>query len=398
MATKSSATHNWLRLPAQTDGPLGWAQLDGESVVAQGEVDSPTDLPDSFFETPVTAVAPAQVANVLLAEIPARSRAQLLAAVPFAIEDRVAQDIETLHCVPGEQQDKTVTIAAVDQFWLEQVLERLDAHRLTLRNVWVENAWLPATQPMVWQLPAYAIYGDDQGNRSRLAPDDLSWLIPADVQVDVFATADVTWSLPDTLAVGQRKGFASVWVLWAHCAAHRSGVDLLQGAFARANPGQNARPWWISVGVAAGVALAMYTGLQWANLMRLQSQITQLRNQQIQLFEETFPDLSHGGNPVARMRSQVNARLSGFGAADSFLGLLRSAGLHIAKNPRVQIQSFDYRDRTLVLRLTAESVADFDALAAALQQENGLRAQLGSSTNTGSGYEGTMQIRMAGRS
>ena len=68
-------------------------------------------------------VAPGETISLIEAKVPGRQRSARLKALPFALEDNLAADVEELHFAVGEFTDATIPVATVDhktlQAWLD---------------------------------------------------------------------------------------------------------------------------------------------------------------------------------------------------------------------------------------------------------------------------------------
>src|SRR5690348_9570489 len=96
------------------DGSPSWVTVnaDGQAAARVMNEDVAT-LTTVAAGKEITVVVPAEEVLLTSAVLPKLSRARLQQALPFAIEDQLTSDIETLHFVPGATQPDGVTPIAV---------------------------------------------------------------------------------------------------------------------------------------------------------------------------------------------------------------------------------------------------------------------------------------------
>ncbi len=95
------------------EAPFEWVDAQGVRVEAFGEVPDPSNYPISEEEV-VVGVVPGEWVTSHRIKIPAKTRKQFNAALPFALEELFAEDIEHLHFVcPKWQAEAEVTVYSV---------------------------------------------------------------------------------------------------------------------------------------------------------------------------------------------------------------------------------------------------------------------------------------------
>ena len=99
------------------EAPYEWVHAEGTRIEAFGEVPGLGDYPISGEET-VVGVVPGEWVTSHLVTLPAKTRKQFNAAVPYALEELFAQDIEEVHfCVPemaGRQPDNCLQRSQIE--------------------------------------------------------------------------------------------------------------------------------------------------------------------------------------------------------------------------------------------------------------------------------------------
>ena len=76
---------------------------------------------------PVIVLVPAPAALTTTVDLPVRGGPRLLAALPYALEEQVATDVETMHFAAGDKRESgRRPVAAIARESLEAWLEELD--------------------------------------------------------------------------------------------------------------------------------------------------------------------------------------------------------------------------------------------------------------------------------
>ena len=354
----------------------------------------------------VVVLVPA--ADVLLtrANVPTQNRQRARKAAPFALEEQLAEDVDTLHFALGAARDAdgqwpvAVTARAQmdawlaqlhdaailpDRFYPEQILLPLapgsaslllEEDRVLLRDQpWSAQSTDPATLPALLELLMAR-------NETGIALDvwhcggELPvWMEPVSAKVEPCADG--------ALAVLARG------------LAQEGLPDLLQGAYSRKEQyGRLWRPWRAAAALLlVGVLVsAVQHGLHYRSL---KADAAELGAQIEQVYTKTFP----GGrvvNPRVQMEQQLNQLRRQQGGGDSdFLGLIARLGGVVAATPGIELVGANFREGRLDLELSAADIQTLDKLKQALTEAGGLSVDIQSAT-TGSDRRVQGRLRVQG--
>ncbi len=349
-------------------------------------------------------------ADVLLTEaaVPTRNRARLRRAVPYALEEQIAADVETQHFALGPVSGDRVQVAVVAR-------SRMEAWRDALAAAGLEAArMVPETQ-------AVPVKGDDwglllDGERVLLSgplgegyaceletlPGLLSLLLPepdARLPVRVFKVGrEQGPELPERLDIrGLQEGSHALEFLAAGLVASRQAIDLLQGDFSRrAQYGRLWRRWRFAAALLVAAVLAA-GARQVMTVRQLEAERLALQEALEQAYLQTFPSARRVVKPVVQMKQKLAElrRQQGGGQSTGFLDLLARAGEVLRRNPEVRILILAYRDGHLDLEINAPSLQVIDGLKQALAEQAGLvvEIQSASSGEGEKGVEGRLRIK-----
>lgn len=345
----------------------------------------------------VVVLVPAE--DVLLTEVKlaARNRAQLLQAVPYAVEDLLLDPVEDLQFAAAHGQGDTVGVAVVAQRTLRGWLERLAAEGIEPDVLLPDSLALPVTSGRAQVML-------EEGRATlRLAPwsafacslpelaDRLSRLEAAPpLEVHDFRAA-APLALPGAAAYRERQRDPLAWLARGLAGAP---LNLLEGRFAPRRRARGSRAWKIAGGLAAAVVLLAFADLG-GEVLRLSRASTRLDAFAREEVRKAFPDVDEAQfdrlSPEQLMRDRLE-RLRGGAGAGELLQRLAGIGPVIGSSTRIQTRGIEYRNGTLELALRAPDVAALDLVRERLGTVPGLRAEVTAANPGPDGVDGRIRV------
>ncbi len=392
------------RISAPVMGPLSAARVDAA-------------------ERKLVVLVPAADVLTTEVEIPVKAPAKILAALPFALEESVADDIEELHFAAGKRDEGgTVPVAVVNRLRMLEWLDMLRAADIEPHALIAENAGLaiiPGTISLLLAGDTVFINDGDStelvmqgigpeealqaiGALDRSESEDEGASLPGHVLVYCDADAEDTWSTHFSALRAQFETF-DVKVLpdgqlprLAVTVAAGAGINLLQGEFApKAEYGGYFRPWRIAAGLLLGIGVIGLAGLG-LDTLRLSQQESELKARFMEEYREIAPGASEVRDPVAVI-SSLRARTGGGGGeASLFLQSLEQLGAAMQANAAADIQAISYRGGVIDIRLTAPSVAVLDDIQRRIDEVGTFEAEIQGTTPEEDKVNSRIQIKAAG--
>ncbi len=361
--------------------------------------------------------------EVLLTEvnIPVKGQSKILQAVPFALEERVAADVEQLHFAAGARSSNgEVRVAAVKRSLMEQWHAALATHGIQADAMYADVEALPrvpGTATLILdgpeallRLAGEACVSIESDNLELLIPDALldatgdSEDEETPVRLDVYGGSDELEERGDwlelvrgqitslevrQLANGALPQMAS-WIVTA------PGINLLQGEFSRRSDvvGLFWRPWKVAASLLGALVIVMLVS-QGARLWQLKRTEAQLDSAIEEVFLAAFPGVKTVRDPRSQLRQQL--AISGGGDANSseFLPMLVALGQVLKASNNTRIEGLSFRNNTLDVQLSAPDVAVLDKIQKAVA-DNGFDVQIQAANPKDDRVEGRIAIRGAG--
>jgi general secretion pathway protein L len=340
------------------------------------------------------AFVPGADVHLTAANVPARQPAKVLQAVPFALEDQVAEDIDELHFAIGPRQpdgEHPVAITSIARMtqWMTIFRERgLRPEMLvpeTLALPWEEtspgrfSALLEGDEVLVRSGPwkAFVCHPADLPGFLQLADPEraqpLRLMVPGDDTPDLTA---LDWPLE--LLPGFRSAFGALLASFRP----EQAINLLQGGHSQRQDLQRYwRPWKFAAGLAAAWILVALTAFV-VDTWKLGAELRAQDEANLQRFRDIFPSESRIVDLEAQLDQQLRLAASGGGGAGLF-SLLDVLTRALAANAGLKVTALQYREGALFLSLTGSDLQTLEKLRTWFGSQPGTALEV-QSANAGS--------------
>lgn len=335
--------------------------------------------------------------RVLLSQVrpPAQNRKKFMQALPYAVEDRIMADPESVHVAAGPMlENGDMPVAIVERAWLQKTLDLLQqigikpvaAETETLLMPWQEGTWT-----LTWHGNGGALR---QGSYSGLTLDGGDTLQPPPglrlaLENATSRPASIRIHCPDDVAPDTAAWSSSLGVPVMRAeegkrpALTQHGINLLQGEF---SPG-NTPPDWLPRLRPAIALIAVLIGIQfgfslldWAMLKHEKRQLTASMEQS---FRSAFPDAKVIVDAPLQMSRNLAELRHAAGQPDhnDFLPLMASIAPLLDKNSK--LRKLEYQQGFLNLHLTLPDSNAVEALRSRLATMPLARLESGSTSPDG---------------
>lgn len=336
-------------------------------------------------------------------ELPLRG-AKLLAAAPYALEDALAEDVDTLHFALAPQVHGRTGVYVVRRDWLAEQLERIqqlepaDIVSVVPEHVGLmvaeqqsgaillatpEQAHIQTAQGLVGSLPPAAVHANQLQEEAQDGDE-------TDVGISFISIAGA--SPPQGLSLGRRLDAADILDLPLKLDVLRK-ASLLQGAFA---PKNNQFGWlkaWRRPAGLAAAALLMHLATVIGGAQQFAEQTDAAYAEAESIFRQLFPQEQR----IVDMRlqaSQYLAQASGSGGSP-VLELMDASATGLAKAPSLELQTVQYRGGALYLSLTGKDLQALESLRNALESNPSLRLDVQSAQAGSDGVQIRLKLEKA---
>lgn len=404
------------------DDSIEWMVVD-----AAGHLVAPPaagSLAEAAMQAPgkrIAVVVPG--ADVLSVEVdlpPRASGPRLLQAVPFAIEEQVADDVETLHFALGSRSDSGRTqVSVVTRVLMDLWMQRLAAAGLAPQGLFADSALLPAAASGAVALLEHdeicLRVGDQPVLRLPCSPfaDVVEMALPLDADgqlpaLTVFATP-AAWEAVASEIEACRDRFAAFRVqllpngalpllALRAVAPERDAAaptNLLQGVHAPRPSGMgDFRPWRLAAGLAAAWLLLFGASQAW-QFRKLRAAETALDGAIAAVVNATFPGQPVPPDARARFEQQLLLARSGSARNGAMLPVLAALAQAAGSSPDASLESVRIDTSAADVRIKAPNAESLERISSALRG-SGWQADLQGGTASADAYEGSIRLQAGG--
>ncbi|MDH3532653.1 MAG: type II secretion system protein GspL [Gammaproteobacteria bacterium] len=415
-----------IRLGTDPANLANWIAVDSDGTRRSPPVTGPlAEAARDVGDRDVIVLVPAASVLTTTIDIPIRGGSRLLAALPFALEENLAEDIDKLHFAAGNRRESgLLPVAVVSLQQMDDWLGVLEAAGIKAAKMIPENhglAIIPGTMSLlaaedqimfndgadtefvlqgVSPRDALSVAGVIDAGEPAAQPDQppppghlLVYCEPADEQR--FA-ADWNW-LRDALAsVDMNLLPDGVLARLAVTVAAGRGINLLQGRFgARAELSTVFEPWRYAAVLLLALGLVGITGKA-VDYYRLSRDEAALKQQFTEEYRQIRPDDAREiVDPIGTV-SSIRRSLGGPAASQVFLPSLQQLSDAIRQNAAAEIEAITYRAGVIDVRLTAPDVATLDSIQKLVSGSGRFQASIQSTDQVGDKVSSRIQIREAG--
>lgn len=328
-----------------------------------------------------TLVLPVEAVTSCAVNLPTRKARWLRQALPFAVEELLAEEVELMHLALGEPlADGRHRVFAVRRSWLSAWLALCPT---APQAIAVDADLLPGPGTALLPLHGRWLLGGENVTRMALQAQDWPQLSPLCVQPQV-AWCDAQHRAPQPVDETMALVDPFVWL-----AQQPLRNNLAQGEFAVQSSGGQWQRWRPLLGLV-GMWLVLQWGFNLAQAWHLQRQADEYAAASAALYKELFPQDSK----LVNLRAQLDQHLQASAGTgqNRLLGLLAQVSGAMVGG-QVQISQVDFSEvrGDLAMQVQAPGFAELERLRERLQ-ESGLAVQLGSASREGAGVSARVVI------
>jgi type II secretion system protein L len=327
---------------------------------------------------PVIVLIPQECIYLTRVELPEKASRQLIGAIEYQVEDRLAQDIESQHFALGDIRDNPIAIAVVSREIMDRCVALSKSHGLRLAQI------IPEIYLCPWSGEGVAIaeghdgwllrYGDYRGLKCHAsALPAMLELVRREVEFErIRCYLDASTELPsiDGTALERyqlnevRPGFVDSPV-----------IDLQQRNYQVSSPWLGLARSWKWVGMLAAALLVAFAFNRAVALQNLRHEIDEIRQQQYELVKPYLPADTVPGDNLKGLLIQRMQQLQASQREQGFLQLMLEFVRARKDYPDVEISRIGYQSGRLSFDISSKRLTDIESLLASVKKQ-GVAAKL----------------------
>lgn len=411
------ATSEWLllRLPSRADEAATWAVADAAGAVVAASA-AGMDPASAAAGRNVALVVPAADVALFAVQLPPANEQRQLQLVPFALEEQVSEDLDELHFAIGTRDGETglVPVAVAGRERMGQWLAQAAALGVRPKALFAESDLAPLLPGHVTLLLSgeQLILRNDRGRPVAFPADDpqlaMATLLGVEgdagnVNLAIYASPE-DWaghepaleSLRAQVATSRVQLFTSGMLgAIAPGIAGSNPVNLLQGAFKLQSPAANHWQRWRTAALLLLGLLVLHTaGTLW-ELRRQNQESARLAEEISRVYGTIFPGQSPGPAPRRAIEARLQAVAGGGVQGGELMPMLAALAAARQNVPSARLESMNFRQGTLQLRVSAPDAATVEQYNQALKA-GGYGANVASGGQSPAGFEGVIDVTEPG--
>ena len=391
-----------VRLGSRHEDPVQWLVWSGgeQEIIASGELPDAsqlTTLQERAGQRAVIALAPASDVLLRWVTLPPRASRKVLTAIPFMLEDELAQDIHKQFFAMGPKKGDQQAVAVVSREKMDEWQQWLSDAGLFCDKLIPDVLAVPHT-PGAWSVltigDALLVREDEwqgmQGELSWLLPAFASQLRRSDTLVPVKNYSDIDLVSVPNADIQQTELELPMHILATE--AVKTDFNLFQGDYRikRKKAGQ----WhqWRVAAVLAVVALTTSLIDKGVSIYQLKQENARLSAQIDQVVKAGFPGLGPYRDLRLKIRSEMASMEQGGGGASMLVMMDQLTNAFSSSQIKPQTLRFD-ASRTEI-RMQAQG-RNFESLEQFRRQAEtaGFEIEQGAINNRDDMVIGTVAIR-----
>lgn len=371
-----------------------WSDLAETAATQQGSLQQ---LAQAAADTALILLLPATEVLLLELNLPISSHRQLNKALPYALEDYLANDVETYHWVWSKQPGDKVAIAAIAHQKLASRLRCFNEAGIKLQGVYAETLFVPIHENTVSvvldrnrAIVRFSPWRGGGVDRDFL-PAFIASTLTEHSKIQLWHSqpcADLNW--PSQLTVNSEAIDSTLSLLRP---GQKNELNLLAGIYSPDRPGKIRWKTWLPAATLMLLAALVQYGTALNSYRHSQTQLAELENSNRQLFRQTFPQIKRIVNIKAQAEQELLALRKHRGNGGSlYLRLLYQSAQILSQDGVLQLQALDFAGGVLSLHLTGTGIAQIENFKQLMEKNPGVKVNIQSAETGNNGLSAHIDI------
>ncbi|MDH5711270.1 MAG: type II secretion system protein GspL [Gammaproteobacteria bacterium] len=350
--------------------------------------------------------------------LPIKKHQKLLRAAPFALEEKIADDVEDLHFVAGKTSSNGSTaIAAIDRSTLENILSRLNQHGIEPVAM-IPDALCLTANTKQWAVLLHNGRTSVQFNTfdaGEFDRDATALILESALHQDgrqtpekiiLFTTdgdetdiQDIEKIIPENIELIKISYNKHPLVIYCGEYKHALDLNLLQGEYKPVTKSSvNWQRWRLAAALTI-IFISLQIGITATRYQTLHNQNSRLQVEIDKIYKQAFPESTRIVNARVQMEQKLN-ELKGTGHADSstsLITLLSEASPALSSEKDITIQAINYKASKLDIDITGSTLKNIEQLNKKLNNGN-IKAEIISSSSEKDKVKGSIRLQKASQS
>jgi len=375
-----------MKIYLRLEAPFEWVRVSGQKVEAFGEVASLGEYPIGDDDE-LYGVVSGEWVTTHRVNLPAKSRKQFNAALPYALEESISEDVENMHFVcPNWKAGEECNVLAVAVEKMREWQALANSNRLPIERLIPDYALVPfhdAAECSIALSDDSVLANHQDGHGVSIDREFMEvWLMDVPMTSTIAVNDE---ALTEQMIQGHPDRDFRHWPFgnkMAHWLEYlpSSSIDLWADKYRPRVTKQGKHPFMLPIAMAL-CAIVIKMGYDSYRYFALHSEIKAVSEQSQSLLTEHFPmfdDVPQGQE--RQMMEQAIARMGGPDKSKSVHSSLAEVAAVLSRQ-NITLSNIVFRNDELVITCLVNDFSQVDMLAKQFNQRPKLEAALQSSSS-----------------
>ncbi len=309
-------------------------------------------------------VVPTEKASVQEVELPWLGERKGRAALPYALEDQLAQPVTALHFAfdKAHYRNQRYLVAVMDKQYLLDLTQRLSKAGISFDEVTID--WF-AVMPGQAVFSQKCLLVNESNFKGAIDGELISiYLKNHALNSEVLLFTDSNPSHTSLETAQKKDGSANLYI--AQQLLKKPFINLLQGEYYRDATKDNAKFWYKVSGAVLILWLLSVITVNIIQVIFLNKKITAVDGQIAVIYKEFFPDAQHVISPKFRITQLLKSATN---VQSGSIWILLDKLAPALREYQLVVQQFRFQNQTLSITLNAKDFEVLENLQSKLKQD-----------------------------
>ncbi|MDP1602599.1 MAG: type II secretion system protein GspL [Legionella sp.] len=360
----------------------------------QGELHAPlaertfSEIKQLQLNAKTIAVVSTEYVGLHSVELPWLPEKKARAALPFALEDKLAENVDELHFAFARQfyQNGRYLVIICNKSWLMDILATLEDHHIHFDNITLD--WFALDDNETCILSSSLLTHNEPFFSGALAEElAISYLKDLSLDQTIYTFTD---SDPLLLApTAQVTGIESL--LWIAKRLHvKKTINLSQGPLEQSSSHFKTKRWYLAAATMSLLWVAILLIGNGLKIYSLNSQVSEVDKQIATVYRQFFPKAQQIISPRFRISQLLKSRKNDTDKA--FWSLLNQLTEAITKN-NSKVEQLRFQNQLLQVTVVSKDFDTLEAVQTALQKAS-VKVKQSQAASTGDKVTATLELSL----
>lgn len=397
-----------IRLGSQYNDVIHWliTSADKQTIIASGEiadVSQLTELTEKAATRKVTVLVPACDVAFKKLNVPSKSTRAIKQAVPYMLEDELAQDVDNLFFAYAQHKpvgnDANCYVAVVDDEQMQTWLSWLTEADISTRQLLPDALTLPVHDDAYSAIQLGEQFLVRQGVWPALTLEHNLWPLLSQqwsaLEPVTIANYSTLPEVPDNIELQPQAEELPLFLMAKF--SDTCPVNLLQDKYAKKEKSSMFWQHWRLAASFLIAALVINFTAKLVNLYQLDNQLVVLENQVTDSYQKTFAENKNKKVNMNKIKSLIQFKLravSGGDNSEKFFPLMNkiTPAFVAVKGLKPETLKYDHKHNEIRMQASAKKYQEFELFKTTLEKAQ-LTVSQGSQNNQGDKIVGSFSIK-----